>query len=26
VVTGGEGGGRVRAVINPKGVMEQAPK
>ena len=26
VVTGGEGGGRVRAVINPKGVMEQSPK
>jgi lipopolysaccharide export system protein LptA len=26
VVTGGEGGGRVRAVINPKGVMEKSPK
>jgi lipopolysaccharide export system protein LptA len=26
VATGGEGGGRVRAVINPKGIMEQAPK
>jgi hypothetical protein len=26
VVTGGEGGGRVRAVINPKGIMEQLPR
>jgi lipopolysaccharide export system protein LptA len=26
VATGGEGGGRVRAVINPKGIMEQVPK
>jgi lipopolysaccharide export system protein LptA len=26
VVTGGKDGGRVRAVINPKGIMEKSPK
>lgn len=26
VVTGGEGGGRVKAVISPKGIMEKVPR